>query len=70
MNNKVQTNLSYRNSKASAFLPGRRFIDNSYLQKSLPGPGQYDPKDYLEGTYITSKFRNPGVRKFGTSARM
>ena len=58
------------NSKASAFLPGRRFIDSNLLQRSLPGPGQYDPNDYQEGNYIVSKYKNPGVRRFGTSARM
>jgi hypothetical protein len=36
----------------------------------LPGPGQYEPTDYLNGNYVTSKYRNPGTRRFGTAARL
>jgi Sperm-tail PG-rich repeat len=60
-----------RNSKAAHFSPSKRFVEQSKLKiKFIPGPGQYEAKDYTDGVYTLSKFKNAGVRRFGTAARV
>ena len=38
--------------------------------REVPGPGQYESKDYSDGSYFLSSYKNPGVRKFGTEQRL
>ncbi len=64
-------NFCYRNSKAPNISPrGERFKDESKKKKFIPGPGSYEIRDYNDGNYILSQFKNAGVRRFGTAARM
>jgi hypothetical protein len=36
----------------------------------IPGPGSYDPKDYMDSNYVLSQWKNASTRRFGTAARM
>jgi hypothetical protein len=60
----------YRNSRAAAWSPSRRFDPAMFANKEQPGPGQYEPRDYADGNYVLSKFRSSGTRRFGTAARL
>ena len=61
----------YRNSLAPQISPrGERFRDESKKKIYVPGPGQYEIRDYNDGNYILSQFKNTGTRRFGTAARM
>lgn len=59
-----------RNSKAPHFSPARRFNNEHVYKQFIPGPGQYEPKDYQDGTYTLSKYKNACARRFGTAARL
>lgn len=55
------------NSRASNWSPSKqRFFDTTRGKKFIPGPGAYNPSDLdsINGSYITSNFRNLGNTKF------
>ena len=54
------------NSKAATWSPSKkdRTQDASYIMRNNPGPGKYNPSDYNEGLYITSKFKNRGTYQY------
>ena len=59
-------NLStIENSRAAQWSPNkRRFIDMNKYKSSIPGPTDYNPSDYSNGNYVTSKFKNHGSIKY------
>lgn len=43
--------------------PGKRFVDLTRSETAQkPGPGTYDPTDYINGEYIVSNFRSKAVK--------
>jgi hypothetical protein len=43
--------------------PSKRFVDMSKGESAQkPGPGTYDPTDYINGEYIISNFRSKAVK--------
>ena len=60
-----------RNSLAPNISPrGERFQDDTRRKVFIPGPGSYEIRDYNDGNYVLSQYKNAGVRRFGTAARM
>ena len=54
------------NSRAQNWSPSKkRFPDNDYHKRQLPGPGAYYPCDYnnCQG-YLLSSFKNGGTLKY------
>ena len=56
---------TYSDSKAARWSPSKkRFPPENKNIQEIPGPGSYNPNDYIAGNYILSTHRNSGTRKY------
>ncbi len=54
-----------QNSKAAAWSPSKkRFVDEGKHKRYLPGPGNYEPLDFVKCQHLLSNFKNVGTPKY------